>query len=74
MNVTYNGQSDLLYIRFDEKKQEIINKKISDDVVLDMGEGERIVGLEILNASKNLSLQNLLPIKYEMSGLKALVP
>ena len=71
MNVTYNGQTDLLYIRFDEKKQEIINKKISDDVVLDMGEGERIVGLEILNASKNLSLQNLLPIKYEMSGLKA---
>ena len=71
MNVTYNDQTDLLYIRFDEKKQEIINKKISDDVVLDMGEGERIVGLEILNASKNLSLQNLLPIKYEMSGLKA---
>ena len=70
MNIIYNDQSDLLYIRFDEKKQEVINKKISDDVVLDMGEGERIVGLEILNASKNLSLQCLLPVRYEMSGLK----
>jgi uncharacterized protein YuzE len=34
--------------------------------VLDIGEGERIVGIEILDASKHVTLERLLPVKYEV--------
>jgi len=33
--------------------------------VLDLGEDNRIVGIEILDASKHLNLERLLPVKYE---------
>ena len=64
MNITYNDKMDLLYIRFDDKTQDIVNKRISEDIVLDMGENDRIVGIEIMDASRHLSLEKLLPIKY----------
>jgi uncharacterized protein YuzE len=68
MNVTYNDKTDLLYIRLDERKQQVINKRIGDEVVLDIGEGEKIVGIEILDASHHVDLSGLLPINYTLSG------
>ncbi len=67
MNVSYNDRTDLLYIRLDDTKQEIINKRVSDDVVLDIGEGDRIIGIEILDASKHVNLERLLPVNYAIS-------
>ena len=66
MNIVYNDKMDLLYIRLDDKRQEVINRRISEDIVLDIGEGDRIVGIEILDASKRLNLERLLPVKYEL--------
>lgn len=66
MNIIYNDKTDLLYIRLDDRKQDVINRRISDDIVLDVGEGDRIVGIEILDASKHVSLDRLLPVKYEL--------
>ena len=37
MNIAYNDKTDLLYIRFDDRRQEVINRRISEDIVLDMG-------------------------------------
>jgi uncharacterized protein YuzE len=34
MHVSYNYKTDLLYIRLDDRKQEVIDKRVSDDVVL----------------------------------------
>jgi len=65
MNIVYNDKIDLLYIRLDDKRQEVINRRVSEDIVLDIGEGDRIVGIEILDASKRLNLERLLPVKYE---------
>jgi len=67
MNILYNDKTDLLYIRLDDTKQDVINKRVSEDIVLDIGEGDRIIGIEILNASKNVTLERLLPVKYEVS-------
>ena len=67
MNILYNDKTDLLYIRLDDKKQEIINRKVSEDIVLDIGEDDKIVGIEILNASKRVSLEKLMPVNYETS-------
>ena len=61
MNVIYNDQTDLLYIRLDDRKQEVINRRVSEDIVLDIGDGNRIIGIEILDASVHISLEKLLP-------------
>jgi uncharacterized protein YuzE len=68
MQILYNAKTDLLYLRLDDRDQQVINKRVSDNVVLDLGEDDRIVGIEILDASKHLNLESLLPVKYEVSS------
>jgi uncharacterized protein YuzE len=67
MEIQYNARTDLLYLRLDDRKQDVINRRIGDDVVLDVGEDDRIVGIEILDASKHLNLGKLFPITYKLS-------
>jgi len=67
MQILYNAKTDLLYLRMDDRAQEVINKRVSEDIALDLGEDNRIVGIEILDASKHLNLKNLLPVTYETS-------
>lgn len=67
MNIAYNDKTDLLYIRLDDRKQDIINKRVSEDIVLDVGENDKIIGIEILDASRHVSLDKLLPVKYEVA-------
>ena len=67
MQILYNDKTDLLYLRLDERKQEVVNKRLSEDIVLDIGEDGRIAGIEILDASKHLNLERLLPVKYDIS-------
>lgn len=38
MNIVYNDKTDLLYIRLDDRKQDVINRRVSEDIVLDIGE------------------------------------
>ena len=64
MQILYNDKTDLLYIRLDDRKQQVVNKRVSEDVVLDIGEDDKIIGIEILDASNNLNLSSLLPVKY----------
>ena len=67
MQLLYDAKTDLLYIRLDDRKQAVINRHLSEDIVLDVGEEDKIVGIEILEASKHLTLERLLPVKYEVS-------
>ena len=67
MNIIYNDKTDLLYIRLDDSKQDVINRRIFDEIVLDIGVNDKIVGIEILDASKHVTLDRLLPVKYEVS-------
>lgn len=67
MQILYNSKTDLLYLRLDDRKQPVTNNRVSDDVVLDIGEDQRIVGIEILDASHRLDLGNLLPVNYEVT-------
>jgi uncharacterized protein YuzE len=69
MNILYNDKTDLLYIRFDDRKQEVINNRVLDDIVLDIGDEDRIIGIEVLDASKHVSLERLLPVQYEISRM-----
>ena len=67
MKISYDDRADLLYLRFDERKQEVENKRVTDDVVLDIGVGGKIIGIEILDASLHLDLERLLPVRYGAS-------
>ena len=49
----------------------MINKRVTDEIVLDIGAGERIVGIESLEASSHVDLDKILPIQHE--GIKASV-
>ncbi|MBU0702051.1 DUF2283 domain-containing protein [bacterium] len=71
MNIIYNDKTDLLYIRLDDRRQEVINKRVSDNIVLDIGNDEKVIGIEILDASKQVSLERLLPVRYEVSRVAA---
>jgi len=67
VKISYDDRADLLYLRFDERKQEVENKRVTDDVVLDIGVGGKIIGIEILDASLHLDLERLLPVRYGAS-------
>ena len=66
MKISYDDKADLLYLRFDEHKQEVVNQRLTEDIVLDIGAGGKIVGIEILAASLNIDLKSLLPVGYEV--------
>jgi uncharacterized protein YuzE len=67
MQIVYSPKSDILYIRLDEKTQDVINQRVSEDVVLDMGNENRIVGIEIMDASLRLDLKNIFPVEFQVA-------
>lgn len=67
MKISYDDRADLLYLRFDGREQELMNRRVTEDVVLDIGEAGKIVAIKILAASKHLDLARLLPIQFEPS-------
>ncbi|RZD14213.1 MAG: DUF2283 domain-containing protein [Candidatus Acidulodesulfobacterium ferriphilum] len=69
MNIAYNDKTDLLYIRLDDRAQDLINKRVSEDVVLDIGKDDKIVGIEITDASKRISLDKIFPLSYEFNKI-----
>jgi len=67
MRVHYDANTDLLYIRLDDKKHKSLNKRISEDIVLDIGKNGKIIGIEILDASKHLNVKKLFPVNAELT-------
>ena len=61
---------DLLYFRLDERRQPVVNERVSEDSVFDIGEHDTIIGSEIPGASRHVNLETLLPLRYEVSSLR----
>lgn len=67
MRITYDPTVDALYMRLVEQRVECEVIRLNDQVAVDIGPGERIVGIEILDASelipdlteKGISAENL---------------
>ena len=64
MIIQYDSSTDLLYLRLDQRTQELVNRRVTDDIVLDIGIDDKIIGIEILDASKKVQLDELLPIRF----------
>ncbi|MGM0568038.1 MAG: DUF2283 domain-containing protein [Elusimicrobiota bacterium] len=63
MNINYDSKYDLLYIKFAEGKQEVINKNLDEDITIDVDKTGKITGIEILSASDHINLEKLFPIE-----------
>jgi uncharacterized protein YuzE len=54
------------YCGDNDRRQPVINRWLSDDIVLDIGEKERIIGIKIRDASEHLNLGQILPVQHEI--------
>ena len=61
MKISYDQQVDALYISFKEGPTELTTVRLSEDVAIDLGPKEEIVGIEVLDASEHLSLERMKP-------------
>ena len=65
MKITYDTQADALYIKLQDGAF-VRNKEMVEGVVLDLGDGDSLLGIEILDASTRLSLKDLSNIAIQM--------
>lgn len=54
MKISYDSEIDALYIRLIEGKRECRTVRLNDEIALNIGEGETLVGIEILDAKEVL--------------------
>ena len=52
MTISYDKQADALYIRLLEGQHECRAIQLSSDIALDFASNERLVGIEVLGASR----------------------
>ena len=72
MRISYDAEVDALYIRLVEGPQECRTVRLSEEVALDLGPGERLVGIEVLEASRVLGAKLTEPIELENLTAKIL--
>ena len=65
MKITYDTQADALYIKLQDGAF-VRNKEMVEGVVLDLGDGDSLLGIEILDASTRFSLKDLSNIDIQM--------
>ena len=56
MKISYDPEIDALYIRLLDGNQECRSVGLSDEVALNIGTGEKLVGIEILDATSVLGI------------------
>ena len=55
MKLRYDPEVDALYITFKAEPTEVTTIRLSEDVVVDLGPGDEVVGIEVLDASQHLN-------------------
>jgi len=59
MRISYDSEIDALYIRLVDGKYECRTLRLNDDIALNIGPDEILVGIEILDAKKVLGKGHL---------------
>ena len=65
MKISYDPEIDALYIRLLEGKHECRSVRLSDEVALNIGAGEKLVGIEILDAREVLGSGSIPAVTLE---------
>lgn len=61
MKIKYDAEVDAAYISFKKKPAEVTTIRLTEDIAVDFGPKEEIVGIEILDASKHLGMSKERP-------------
>ncbi|HGE72105.1 TPA: DUF2283 domain-containing protein [Candidatus Poribacteria bacterium] len=56
MKIRYDPKVDAAYISFKDSHVQVTTVRITEDIAIDFGPHEEIVGIEILDASEHLNL------------------
>ncbi|MDO8684169.1 MAG: DUF2283 domain-containing protein [Armatimonadota bacterium] len=65
MRITYDTKADALYISFREGVF-AKNREIEYGVVLDIGQNDELLGIEILDAATRLDISDIAKVSIEM--------
>jgi uncharacterized protein YuzE len=72
MRITYDAEVDALYIRLLEGERQCRTLRLTDEVSLNIGEGEVLVGIEILDAKEILGRGDIPNVVLEnIAGVQA---
>ncbi|MFQ5340407.1 MAG: DUF2283 domain-containing protein [Anaerolineae bacterium] len=66
MRITFDPKADAMYIRLQPDGTLVSEtREVTEDVLIDLDEDENIIGLEILFASRQIPLNELLSVNSE---------
>jgi uncharacterized protein YuzE len=71
MKISYDPETDALYIRLLEGHHECRNVRLNDEVALNIGPNETLVGIEILDAAQVFGENGIPPLSLENIRLAA---
>jgi uncharacterized protein YuzE len=69
MKISYDPETDAMYIRLIDGKYECRTLRLNEEVALNIGPGEKLVGIEILNAKQVIGSGQLPSIVLENVSL-----
>ena len=70
MKIRYDREVDAAYIYLKERLAQVTTIRLTEDIAVDFGPGEEVVGIEILSASEHLGFDPQRPV-VELIDLSA---
>lgn len=65
MKITYDKEIDAMYLHF-QKGIFTRNKEVEKGIILDIGKGNKILGIEILDASKRIKPKDIHYVNFQI--------
>ena len=62
MNISYDSKVNAIYIRLVPGGQQVETRHVDEDIALNFDERDRLVGIEVLDASSRVDLSYLMPV------------
>ncbi len=62
MKIAYDREVDAAYIYLKERPAQVTTVRLTEDIAVDFGAGEEVVGIEILSACEHLGLDPKKPV------------
>ena len=61
MKMRYDPEVDALYVSFKKGPTQVTTIRLSEDIAIDLGPEEEIVGIEVLDASSHIGIDRSKP-------------
>ena len=65
MQITYDTKADAIYIKFSDGEF-VTNREVEEGIIIDMGKGNVVLGIEILEASARFRPEDLARVEIQM--------